>query len=62
MVEVFYELRNEYIKFSEIEVEIFAVIETFEEFLEFSNIVGAIDGSYVRIVLKDSVVDYFSRY
>lgn len=62
MVEVFYELRNEYIKFSEIEVEIFAVIEMFEEFLEFSNIVGAIDGSYVRIVLKDSVVDYFSRY
>lgn len=63
MVEVFYELCNEYIKFLEIEVEILVVIGIFEDFLELLNVVGVIDGLYVRIkVLKDNVVDYFSRY
>ena len=37
--------------------------ETFEDILDLPNIVGAIDGSRVRIKEpKHSAVDYFSRY
>lgn len=63
VVEALYELRNEYIKFPETEAETLAATETFEELSELPNIVGAIDGSHVRIIApKDSAVDYFSRY
>ena len=63
VVEALYELRNEYIKFPESEAETRAATETFEELSELPNIVGAIDGSHVRIKApKDSAVDYFSRY
>lgn len=56
-------MRNEYIKFPEAEAETLAATETFEELSELPNIVGAIDGSHVRIIApKDSAVDYFSRY
>lgn len=62
MVEVFYELRNEYIKFLVIVVEIMRCIEIFTDKLRFLNIVGVIDGIYIKIIFfRDSVVDYFSR-
>ena len=63
VVEALYEIRNEYIKFPETEAESVAATETFAELSELPNIVGAIDGSHVKIKApKDSAVDYFSRY
>ena len=63
VVEALYELRKEYIKFPESEAEFLAPIGTFEDLSELPNIVGAIDGSHVRIKApKDNAVDYFSRY
>ncbi|XP_067022925.1 putative nuclease HARBI1 [Acropora muricata] len=63
MVETLYEIRNEYIKFPETEAETVAATGTFAELSELPNIVGAIDGSHVKIKApKDSAVDYFSRY
>ena len=63
VVEALYEMRNEHIKFPESEAETRAAIETFEDLSNLPNIVGAIDGSHVRIrAPKDSAVDYFSRY
>lgn len=63
VVEALYEVRNEYIKFPETEAETLAATGTFAELSELPNIVGAIDGSHVRIKApKDNAVDYFSRY
>ena len=63
VVKALLELRNEYIKFPESEAETLAAIGTFEDLSELPNIVGAIDGSHVRIKApKDNAVDYFSRY
>ena len=63
VVEAFYKLRNEYIKFPETEAETLAATETFEELSELPNIVGAIDGSHVRIIApRDSAGDYFFGY
>ena len=63
VVEALYEIRNEHIKFPENEAETRAAIETFQDLSDLPNIVGAIDGSHVRIKApKDSPVDYFSRY
>ena len=63
VVEALYEMRNEHIKFPESEAETRAAIETFQDLSNLTNIVGAIDGSQVRIKApKDSAVDYFSRY
>ena len=63
MVEALYEIRNEYIKFPETKAETVAATETFAELSELPNIVGAIDGSHVKIKApKDSAVDYFGRY
>ena len=50
-------------KFSESEAETRAAIGTFQDLSNLPKIVGAIDGSHVRIKApKDSAVDYFSRY
>ena len=58
-----YVLRNEYIKIPETEAETLAATGTFKDLSELPNIVGAIDGSHIRIkVPKDNAVDYFSRY
>ena len=63
VVEALYEMRNEHTKFPESEAETRAAIETFQDLSNLPNIVGAIDGSHVRIKApKDSAVDYFSRY
>ena len=58
-----YKTCREHIKFPESEAVTRAAIETFQDLSNLPNIVGAIEGSHVRIKApKDSVVDYFSRY
>ena len=49
VVEALYEMRNEHIKFLESEAETRAAIETFQDLSNLPNIVGAIDGSHIRI-------------
>ena len=40
-----------------------AIIRTFEEYSDLTNIVGATEGTHIRIEApKDSAVDIFSRY
>ena len=57
------ELRDDHIKFPETLAELNASIQSFEELSALPNIVGAIDGSHVRIKApSDSAADYFSRY
>ena len=57
------ELKDEYIRFPETPAETAAFIETFENLLLLPNIVGAIDGTHVKIAApKNSAVDYFSRF
>ena len=63
VVEALFNLRNVYIKFPITEVETRVCIETFEDFCDLPNIVGAIDRSHIRIAAPpDSAVDYFSHY
>ena len=62
-MEALFNLRNDYIKFPIIKAETRHCIETFQDVSDFSNIVGAIDGSHIRIAAPpDSAVDYFSHY
>ncbi|XP_022810484.1 protein ANTAGONIST OF LIKE HETEROCHROMATIN PROTEIN 1-like [Stylophora pistillata] len=58
VVEVLYELRNEYIKFPTTVAETMRCIETFTDKSRLPNTVGAIDCAFDHI---DSAVDYFSR-
>lgn len=47
----------------EIIVEVNVLIVMFVEFINLLNVVGVIDGLYIRIkVFNDSVLDYFSWY
>ena len=63
VVESLFDLRNEYIKFPEIEQETAALIRTFEEYSDPPNIAGSIDGTRIRVEApKDSAIEYFSRY
>ena len=63
VVGALYELRDDHIKFPETLAELNASIQSFEELSALPNIVGAIDGSHVRIKApSDSAADYFSRY
>ena len=58
-----YEIRDDHIKFPETLGEVTASIETFTDLTELPNVVGAIDGSHVRIKGPvDSAPDYFRRY
>ena len=62
-MEALFNLRNDYIKFPIIKAETRHCKETFQDVSDFSNIVGAIDGSHIRIAAPpDSAVDYFSHY
>lgn len=62
VVEALYELRNEYIKFPTTVAETMRCIETFTDKSRLPNIVGAIDGTHIKIISpRDSAVDYFSR-
>lgn len=63
VVEALFNLRNDYIKFPIIEAETWHCIETFRDISDLPNIVGAIDGSHIRIAAPpDSAVEYFSHY
>ena len=63
VVNQLYELRNHYIKFPVTAAEIAASIETFAQLSELPNVVGAIEGTHIRInAPRNSAVDYFSRY
>lgn len=57
------EIRDDYIKFFEILVEVIVLIEIFVDLIDLLNVVGVVYGLYVRIkVFIDSVLDYFSCY
>ena len=63
VVKGLYELRDEYIKFPETIAEVSSSIATFGDLTNLPNVVGAIDGSHIRIKApNDSAPDYFSRY
>lgn len=63
VVEALYEIRKDHILFPETEEETAECIATFREFSKLPNIVGAIDGTHVRIIApKKDAPDYFSRY
>ncbi|XP_020907305.1 protein ANTAGONIST OF LIKE HETEROCHROMATIN PROTEIN 1-like [Exaiptasia diaphana] len=63
VVNSLYDIRKEYIKFPETVAEVQASIETFTDLSDLPNIVGAIDGSHIRIrAPAESSADYFSRY
>ena len=63
VVEVLFNLWNDNIKFPITQAETQHCIEIFQDVSELPNIVGAIDGSHIRIAAPpDSAVDYFSRH
>ena len=63
VVEALFNPRNDYIKFPFTEAGTRHCIETFQDVSDLPNIVGAIDGSHMRIAAPpDSAVDYFSCY
>lgn len=63
MVNGLYEPRNVYIKFPDTLAEVNSSIATFSDLTNLPNIVGAIEGSHVRVKAPmDSAPDYFSRY
>lgn len=63
VVNSLYELRNEYIKFPLTMAETQETIATFELLSDLPNIVGAIDGTHIKIKApKESKADYWSRY
>ena len=63
VVEVLFNLRNDYIKFPITQAQTRHCKETFQDVSYLPNIVRAIDGSHIRIAAPpDSAVDYFSRY
>lgn len=63
VVEALFNLRNDHIKFLFTEAETQRCTETFQNVSDLPNIVGAIDGSHIRISAPpDSAVDYFSCY
>ena len=62
VVEALCDLRNEYIKFPSTNREVLATRETFDDLTDLRNVVGAIDGTHVKIKTpKESRPDYFSR-
>ena len=63
IVGALYELKDEYIHFPETVVETAASTQTFRDLSRLLNIVGAIDGTHIRInAPRESAVDYFNRY
>ena len=62
VVEALCDLRNEYIKFPSTNREVLATRETFDDLTDLPNVVGAINGTHVKIKTpKESGPDYFSR-
>lgn len=62
VVEALCDLKNEYIKFPSTNREILTTRETFNDLTDLPNVVGAIDGTHIKIKTpKESRPDYFSR-
>lgn len=62
VVEALCDLKNDWIKFPSTNREILATRETFESLTDLPNVVGAIDGTHIKIKTpKESGPDYFSR-
>ena len=62
VVEALYVFGNEYIQFLTTVAKTMACIETFTDKSRLLNIVGAIDGTHIKVISpRDSAVDYFSR-
>lgn len=58
-----YELRNGHIKFPETLLKVNSSIATFADLTNLPNVMGAIDGSHVRVKApNESAPDYFGRY
>ena len=63
VVRALYELQDDHIKFPDTLAELNTSVQSFEELSASPNILGAIDGSHVRIKApSDSAADYSSRY
>lgn len=63
VVEALCGIKENYIKFPSSEEEVIETRETFEELTDLPNVVGAIDGTHIRIKKpSESGPDYFSRY
>ena len=62
VIEALCDLKNDWIKFPSTNREILATRETFESLTGLPNVVGAIDGTHIKIKTpKESGPDYFSR-
>ena len=63
VVEALCEIAENYIRFPTTEDEVIEGRETFDSLTDLPNVVGAIDGTHIRMQKpKDSGPDYFSRY
>jgi len=63
VVNALFDIREDYIKFPETIAEVQASIATFDDHTTLPNVVGAIDGSHIKIrAPTDDGADYFSRY
>lgn len=62
VVEALCDLRHEYIRFPVTNEEIIATRVTFEELTDLPNVIGAVDGTHIKIKTPvESGPDYFSR-
>ena len=62
VVDALFDIREEYIYFPITEEEVWATNQTFEDLTLLPNVVGAIDGTHIKIKTPtDSAADYFSR-
>ena len=63
VVEALCDIKGNYIRFPSSEDEILELRETFEDLTDIPNVVGAIDGTHIKIKKpKEGGANYFSRY
>lgn len=63
VIQALNELSGRYIKFPDTQEEVLSCIRGFEAISDLPNIVGAIDGTHIKIKApKDGAIEYFSRY
>lgn len=62
VVDALCDLKNEYIRFPSINIDVLTTRQTFESLTDLPNLVGAIDGTHIKIKTPtQSGPDYFSR-
>ena len=62
VVDALCDLKNEYIRFPSTNIEVLTTQQTFESLTDLPNVVGAIDGTHIKIKTPtQSGPDYFSR-